>query len=159
MLCFKTKLITYLFWLFVFALFCFTDKYLYLHGGKEQSRQFISPPIHAAEAKCIRFWFKSEGKYFTRSLQLVIKSSDSISLSPIWSVDEETPKWTFMQIPLQYIANEFQVGSYGLFRIKSYTSMKFQIGCYTLVVILFARFNYLTSHSHFRSRNKKVIIK
>ncbi|XP_078375556.1 uncharacterized protein LOC144658924 [Oculina patagonica] len=90
------------------------DKYLYLHGGKEQSRQFISPPIHAAEAKCIRFWFKSEGKYFTRSLQLVIKSSDSISLSPIWSVDEETPKWTFMQIPLQYIANEFQVVFEGL---------------------------------------------
>ena len=89
----------------------FIDKYMYLHRGKEQSRKVISPPIHSAEVKCIRFWFKSEGKYFKRSLKLIIKSSDSNSSSPIWSVDEETPTWTFIQIPLQNIAKEFQVGT------------------------------------------------
>ena len=57
----------------------------------------------------MRFWFKSEGKYFNRSLQLVMNSSGSNSSSLIWSTDEETPNWTFLQIPLQNIAHRFQV--------------------------------------------------
>lgn len=90
-------------------MFCYTDKYLYLNGGKEVTRALVSPPLQATEVKCIRFWFKSEGKYFKRSLKLFINSSDSNSSSMIWSVDEEIPKWTFFQLPLENVGNVFQV--------------------------------------------------
>jgi len=76
------------------------DKYLYLNGGKEVTRALVSPPLQATEVKCIRFWFKSEGKYFKRSLKLFINSSDSNSSSMIWSVDEEIQKWTFFPTPI-----------------------------------------------------------
>jgi len=88
---------------------CYTDKYLYLNGGKEVTRALVSPPLQATEVKCIRFWFKSEGKYFKRSLTLFINSSDSNSSSMIWSVDEEIQKWTFFQLPLENVGNVFQV--------------------------------------------------
>lgn len=42
---------------------------------------------------------------------MVINSYVVNSSLTIWSVDEETPEWTFIQIPLENIANEFQVGT------------------------------------------------
>ena len=89
----------------------YTDKYLYLYGGKEISRELKSSLLHATDAKCIHFWFKSEGKYFKRSLQLFINSVDSNSSTLIWSANEETPTWTFIQLPLQTMDNAFQVMS------------------------------------------------
>ena len=103
--------------------FKFPDKYLYLDGGGEQTRKFLSPPILGTEVKCIRFWFKSERKYFSRSLHLVIDNSDFNSSLLIWYTDEETPNWTFIQIPLQNIAHKFQVD------FTSIMGMKFNCDC------------------------------
>jgi len=86
-------------------------------------RKFKSPVILGTEVKCIRFWFKSDGKYFTRSLQLAIDSSDSNSSWSIWSANEETPNWTFIQIPLQDIGHQFQVDLNSIKEIKFVTTV------------------------------------
>lgn len=71
---------------------------------------FRSPPLHAAEVKCIRFWFTSRGKYYKRSLQLVVNSSDTNYSSVIWSINEENQEWTYIQLPLhENVGEVFQV--------------------------------------------------
>ena len=73
----------------------------------------MSPFIDSIQVRCIRFWFKSEGEYFRRSLKLLVNGSDSNSSSSLWSVDEETPTWTFIQLPLQRAGGKFQVTNRG----------------------------------------------
>lgn len=71
---------------------------------------FRSPPLHAAEVKCIRFWFTSRGKYYKRSLQLVVNSSDTNYSSVIWCINEENQEWTYIQLPLhENVGEVFQV--------------------------------------------------
>ena len=92
------------------SIFFSTDQYLFLGGGKEFRRMFRSPPLHAAEVKCIRFWFRSRGKYYKRSLQLVVNSSDTNYSSVIWSINEENQEWTYIQLPLhENVGEVFQV--------------------------------------------------
>ena len=85
---------------------CFTG-YIQLSGGSNNSRLFSSPRLNGW--KCIRFWYYSGVKYFKRSIELTILSHETMKEHVIWSHNQETISWTFVQLPINMTESVIQV--------------------------------------------------